>query len=296
MNQPAQKRSGNNMGVSPVPGNGGIYQQNSALPFYLLGNKDTVLWEGKDDRCPRAVGGIQPKFVGFLVTTDTGSADTVDGDLVFVDDEDNEITIGAFSFTLADGVAPLLADANINPGVNGFILCKGEKVLARVTSATKPTGRVQAIAPSVDLKTKGAGKGGLSDGGVICIRRDVSTEVGVIEPFPGETWEEGFLDSALALSWFYANNALTAADIQWGWQDLDGTNYWLDVLSFDTADPEAVTSSDQTNNTANTVATRISSGRKLIFRFNPGSVIPAKRVQIMGVMSRLDTTPDLDQE
>jgi hypothetical protein len=191
MNEPLQRRAGRNIGVSPMSGALAAYQQHVAAPFVTLGNNDTVLWQAVEG-CVRAPGGSKPKFPGLLFTDDLALGD-VELDLIFIDSEGDEFIIGEGFLGSGDGVGLLVITGENKAskgkaGLNPLGLCPGEKIIARVTSGT-PAGKVKAVPYTKDFKRKGAGKGGLSDGGVRCLRGEVTTSGVDFGPPPGITWE-----------------------------------------------------------------------------------------------------------
>ncbi len=197
-----QARSGRNVGVSPL-GALSAYQQSTSAPYITLADTDTVLWEGQVG-CARSPGADSPQFPGLLVSNDTASGDDVDVDIVFVDDQNNEWVIGQGTVTLADGFGPIILLGNGPKGWGApFCLEVGEKIIARVANTAElPLGRVQVIAYSKDFKVKGQGKGGLSDGGVVCVHGEIESSGGYFEfgPPAGQTWEGLYADASLSRS------------------------------------------------------------------------------------------------
>jgi hypothetical protein len=175
MNQPLQQRSGTNIGVSPA--NFAAYQQHVGAPVLTLKDTDTVLWESTEG-CVRAPGGTKPKFPGILLTNDLTLGD-VEVNVIFIDSTGKEFVIGEGILLSGDGIGPVIIDGGPGKfGVSPFGLCPhaGEKIIARVRSATLPGGKVVVVPYSKDFKIKGQGKGGISDGGVLCLRGDVTSQ------------------------------------------------------------------------------------------------------------------------
>lgn len=190
MNEPLQRRAGNNIGVSPcsaLP----LYQQHVNAPMLTLEDGDTVLWEPVPG-CIRVPGGSKPVFPGILLTDDLALGN-IDVAIIFIDSTGREFQIGDGFMASGDGIGILTIDgfASGKLGSTPFGLCSeaGEQIVARVTGATLPNGKVKVVPYSKDWKVKGAGKGGLSDGGTRCLR-GVVTSTGVdFQPRPGTCWE-----------------------------------------------------------------------------------------------------------
>jgi hypothetical protein len=194
MNEPLQKRAGNNIGVSPAFWSG--YQQHVDANFLKLENTDTVLWEGVEG-CVRCPGGTKPKNPGILLTKDA-TLGNIEVLIVFIDHQGNEFVIGDGGMLTGDGTGFIFIDG-VPAGKLGlapFGLCPGEKIVARVVitgmpPSVLPNGKVIIVPYTKDIKSKGGGKGGLSDGGALCQRAQVVNGAGAtFGPRAGTTWEE----------------------------------------------------------------------------------------------------------
>jgi hypothetical protein len=310
-NKPLEKRAGRNIGLSPIGGPQSAYQQYVGAPVLKLNDNDTVLWEGVAGSV-RALRGTLPKFCGLLLSND----DTLHIclNLIFVDKQGNEFEIGFGELPAGDGVGFLALFLDFGPVSEGlwpFVLCEGEKVIARIfvgDDCVPPNGKVVVVPYSKDYKIKGGGKGGLSDGGVLCLRGQVPPSGGlVLGPPPGITWEElntigGIAGGGGAFGGSHVSNSSVGgppAELVASLIAPDGTEY--EAVEF-IAPPGEITSIEASISfTFFPLPSLFAAGylqhpAKIKYKFKTGSPLPTGRVDILGLVGENDVAPDLTQE
>ena len=321
-NIPLQRRTGQNIGVSPIGAGLAAYQQATNAPYITLDDTDTVLWEGQAN-CARVPGGSASQFPALLVTDAVASLDSVDLDIFFVDDQGNELEIGIGGIDLSDGsgLIQLLGDGPKGWGAP-FCLEVGEKIIARVNTGSGgalPAGRVQCVAYSKDIKIKGQGKGGLSDGGVVCIEGDINAE-GFFEfgPPPGQTWEGIYTDAVLntsgdanaqphigsghGLGLFIAvQDPVNTFDFFLDLVDVDGnvlpvsTGNGASVAEAGTVTLQNVSDAGSGVNPLFILMPPLQFPAKMRIRHDSASTLPTGRIQVRLMMAASDVASDLTQ-
>lgn len=297
-NRPLEQRTGRNIGVSPIFFS--AYQQHVNAPFLKLESSDTVLWEGVKG-CVRAPRGTKPKFCGLLLTKDLLLPD-VSLDLFFVDERGNEFNVGGGFLPMGDGVGFVILDPTPTLGAWPFGLCPGEKILSRITLGN-PNGKVTVVPYSKDFKSKGGGKGGLSDGGVLCLRQQVTLAGTTFTPKLGTSWEDLSFFGTLAGgggafgSLMLSNNAAVDADVSIFYVAPDGTEFPITPtagIPTLTVPAGTIINVDADLGIADELAGYIQAPAGL--RLKLASALPnGKRVDALYMVAENDIAPDLSE-